>query len=213
MPFDQWYDDATREAATARVLQRAMTNPTDRNVLTVVAEEFNVPRKTLGDWVEEASPGLLTPARKARRARPKFSAVVRTTKVPVTAESPDASAATPARAATDADAELASEAEVQPASDETIESEPQPMPMPMPEAEPEPERDPTPELEPASDSGPVRVPDDEPGLEPEWTGDSAMPILSADDSVTALEAEVASLRSGNRALVEAMRVVIDVREP
>ena len=52
MPSDQWYDDATREAATARVLQRRIIDPKDRNVLTVVSERVSFTR------VIEATPGL-----------------------------------------------------------------------------------------------------------------------------------------------------------
>ncbi|NIJ05639.1 hypothetical protein [Frigoribacterium faeni] len=75
MPFDQWYDDETREAATARVLQRRATKPGDRHVFTVVAEEFGIPQQTLRAWVEEAAPETAAPA---RTARPKFSRVVTT---------------------------------------------------------------------------------------------------------------------------------------
>ena len=75
MPYDEWYDDDTREAATARVLQRRATKPGDRNVLTVVADEFGIPQQTLRAWVEEAAPETEKPARKPR---PKFSQVVTT---------------------------------------------------------------------------------------------------------------------------------------
>jgi hypothetical protein len=76
MPFEQWYDDETRDAATARVLQRLATNPGDRHVFTVVADEFAVDQPTLRAWVGAASPESVAPARTSRR--PKFSPVVRT---------------------------------------------------------------------------------------------------------------------------------------
>jgi len=175
MPFDQWYDDATREAATARVLQRRMTNPTDRNVLTVVAEEFNVPRQTLSDWVDEASPESAKPQRKPR---PKFSQVVKTTK----------------------------EARVEsPTGDEPIES-PQPAAPsePASEPEPEPEQDPWSTPEPEPEPTPESRPDPQPEPAP-----APAPHAPADGRLTALEAEVAALRAGNRALVEALRVLVD----
>jgi transposase-like protein len=78
MPFDQKYDPATREAATARVLERRATNPTDRSVLRVVSEEFGVGQQSLRAWVQEAE-GKTKPV-SGRRGRPRFSRVV-TTKV------------------------------------------------------------------------------------------------------------------------------------
>lgn len=75
MPVDQWYDDATQEAATARVLQRLFTNPGDKSVFRVVSDEFSVDERSLRAWVEAASP---TAAPSKKKARPKFSPVVRT---------------------------------------------------------------------------------------------------------------------------------------
>lgn len=186
MPFDEWYDDATREAATARVLQRRMTNPTDRNVLTVVAEEFSVPRQTLSDWVDEASPETATPARKSR---PKFSQVVKTTKE-ARVESPtdDDPAEAPQSAAPP---EPASDPEPEPTSG------PEPEPEPAPESEPEPEPEPQPG--PASGAVPEAAPEPAPA-----------PPAPAGTRVGALEAEVAALRHGNGALIQAMRVLLDV---
>ncbi len=76
MPFDQKYDAATREAATARVLERRATNPTDRSVLRVVSEEFGVGQQSLRAWVQEAE-GKAKPV-PGRRGRPRFSPVVTT---------------------------------------------------------------------------------------------------------------------------------------
>ncbi|ROQ41343.1 hypothetical protein EDF46_0720 [Frondihabitans sp. PhB188] len=87
MPFEQWYDDETREAATARVLQRLATNPGDRHVFTVVADEFTVDQPSLRAWVEAASPESVAPARASRR--PKFSPVVRTRIAPAARASAD----------------------------------------------------------------------------------------------------------------------------
>lgn len=208
MPFDEWYDDETREAATARVLQRRMTNPTDRNVLTVVAEEFNVPRQTLSDWVDEASPESAKPKRKPR---PKFSQVVKTTKEarvesPEDDEAIDAPqpAAPPEPASEpESDAQTGSvpQAEVVPqtevASDPEAETEQDPWAASDPAAEPEPE--PTPESQPGLQPEPASVPAPAP----------AAPAAPADSRLTALEAEVAALRAGNRALVEALRILVD----
>lgn len=202
MPFDEWYDDETREAATARVLQRRMTNPTDRNVLTVVAEEFNVPRQTLSDWVDEASPESAKPKRKPR---PKFSQVVKTTKE-ARVESPtdDEAIEAPQPAAPqepasepERDAEAVSQTESVPQTDIASAPEPEPEqdpwaasdPDPVPEPEPTPESEPEPQPEPAPTPEPAPAP--------------------ADSRLTALEAEVAALRAGNRALVEALRVLVD----
>ena len=224
MPFDEWYDDETREAATARVLKRRMTNPTDRNVLTVVAEEFNVPRQTLSDWVDEASPESAKPKRKPR---PKFSQVVKTTKEarvesPEDDEAIDAPqpAAPPEPASepeSDAQTESVPQAEVVPQTEVASDPEAdlQPDPQPEPEAEPEQDpwaaSDPAPEPEPTPESEPEPRP--EPDPEPEPTQDRASapaPTPAPTDSrLTALESEVAALRAGNRALVEALRVLVD----
>ncbi|RKR75803.1 hypothetical protein [Frondihabitans australicus] len=102
MPFTQKYDDATREAATARVLERRATNPDDRSVLRVVADEFNVGQQSLRAWVAEADgeQGV----RKTRRSRPRFSPVVTTriepadvpdTSIPAIESAPAVAAVTP----------------------------------------------------------------------------------------------------------------------
>lgn len=221
MPFDEWYDDETREAATARVLQRRMTNPTDRNVLTVVAEEFNVPRQTLSDWVDEASPESAKPKRKPR---PKFSQVVKTTKEarvesPEDDEAIDAPqpAAPPEPASEpEPDAQTGSvpQAEAVPQTEAASdpESDPQPDPQPEPEPEPEPEQDPWAASDPAPEPEPEPTPESQPDLQPEPASVPAptpAPAAPADNRLTALEAEVAALRAGNRALVEALRILVD----
>jgi transposase-like protein len=208
MPFDEWYDDETREAATARVLQRRMTNPTDRNVLTVVAEEFNVPRQTLSDWVDEASPESAKPKRKPR---PKFSQVVKTTKE-ARVESPadDEAIEAPQSAAPP---EPASEPE--PDADSVPQAEAVPQTKAVPEPQPEPEQDPwaasdpAPEPEPAPESEPEPQPAPAPAPTPDPEPAPAPTPAPADSRLTALEAEVAALRAGNRALVEALRILVD----
>jgi len=206
MPFDEWYDDETREAATARVLQRRMTNPTDRNVLTVVAEEFNVPRQTLSDWVDEASPESAKPKRKPR---PKFSQVVKTTKE-ARVESPtdDEPAEAPRSAARPESAsEPEADAEAVPQTGAVPQTEAAPEPQPEPEQDPWAASDPAPEPEPTPENEP------EPRPEPEPTQDRApapAPTPAPTDSrLTALESEVAALRAGNRALVDALRILVD----
>ena len=211
MPFDEWYDDETREAATARVLQRRMTNPTDRNVLTVVAEEFNVPRQTLSDWVDEASP---EPAKPKRKPRPKFSQVVKTTKEarvesptddepidapqpaapPEPASEPEPDAAAVPQTATVPQTEAAPEPQPEPEQDPWAASDPAPDPEPTPESEPEP----LPEPESAHTQDRASAPAPTPA-----------PTAPADSRLTALESEVAALRAGNRALVEALRILVD----
>ena len=207
MPFDEWYDDETREAATARVLQRRMTNPTDRNVLTVVAEEFNVPRQTLSDWVDEASP---EPAKPKRKPRPKFSQVVKTTKEarvesptddePIDAPQPAAPPEPASEPEPDAEAgpqtEAAPEPQPEPEQDPWAASDPAPDPEPTPESEPEPRPEPDPEPEPTQDRASAPAP-------------TPAPTAPADSRLTALESEVAALRAGNRALVEALRILVD----
>lgn len=210
MPFDEWYDDETREAATARVLQRRMTNPTDRNVLTVVAEEFNVPRQTLSDWVDEASPESAKPKRKPR---PKFSQVVKTTKEarvesptddgpaeapqsaapPEPASEPEPDAAAVPQTATVPQTEAAPEPQPEPEQDPWAASDPAPDPEPTPESEPEPRPEPDPEPEPTQDRASAPAPTPAP----------------TDSRLTALESEVAALRAGNRALVDALRILVD----
>jgi transposase-like protein len=208
MPFDEWYDDETREAATARVLQRRMTNPTDRNVLTVVAEEFNVPRQTLSDWVDEASPESAKPKRKPR---PKFSQVVKTTKEarvesPADDEAIEApqSAAPPEPASEpEPDADSVPQAEGVPQTETAPEPQPEPEQDPWAASDPAPEPEPTPESEPEPQPEPAPAPAPTPDPEPEPAP------APADSRLTALEAEVAALRAGNRALVEALRVLVD----
>lgn len=217
MPFDEWYDDETREAATARVLQRRMTNPTDRNVLTVVAEEFNVPRQTLSDWVDEASPESAKPKRKPR---PKFSQVVKTTKEarvesPEDDEAIDAPqpAAPPEPASepeSDAQTESVPQAEAVPQTEAASDPESDPQPEREREPEPEPEQDPWAASDPAPEPEPTL--ESQPGPQPEPASVPAptpAPAAPADSRLTALEAEVAALRAGNRALVEALRILVD----
>ncbi|KQM29689.1 hypothetical protein ASL10_03365 [Frigoribacterium sp. Leaf8] len=225
MPFDEWYDDETREAATARVLQRRMTNPTDRNVLTVVAEEFNVPRQTLSDWVDEVSPESAKPKRKPR---PKFSQVVKTTKEarvesptddePIDAPQP-AAPPEPARepepdAESDAQTGSVPQAEAVPQTEAA--SDPESDPQPEPEAEPE--QDPWVASDPAPEPEPEPTPESQPDLQPEPASVPApapapaptpAPAAPADSRLTTLEAEVGALRAGNRALVEALRILVD----
>jgi transposase-like protein len=179
MPYDEWYDDDTREAATARVLERRATKPGDRNVLTVVADEFGIPQQTLRAWVEEAAP---EPEKPARKPRPKFSQVVTTriepAPVPETQPEPDVEA--------DPDAEPASE----------LEPESQPD---LAEPEPAPEREAVPDAlgESVGETEPAH-----PALAP-------VVAVPQPDEIAALEAEVAALRAGNRVLTEAMRVLLD----
>ena len=206
MPFDEWYDDETREAATARVLQRRMTNPTDRNVLTVVAEEFNVPRQTLSDWVDEASPESAKPKRKPR---PKFSQVVKTTKE-ARVESPtdDEPIDAPQPAAPPEPAsEPEPDAEAGPQTSAVPQTEAAPEPQPEPEQDPWAASDPAPDPEPTPQSEPEPRP--EPESAPAPAPAPAPTPAPADSRLTALEAEVAALRAGNRALVEALRILVD----
>ncbi|WP_209559462.1 hypothetical protein [Frigoribacterium sp. PvP032] len=127
MPFDEWYDDDTRAAATARVLERRATKPGDRNVLTVVADEFGIPQQTLRAWVEEAAP---EPEKPARKPRPKFSQVVTTRIEPAP--------------------------EVMPDGDVEPDEEHQSKPKPEPEADAEPDHEAGPDVEtqPASPAPP-----------------------------------------------------------
>jgi len=74
MAFDQTDDPATREAATARVQQRLMTNPGDRSVFRVVSDEFSVGEQSLRAWVEAATPDAPAP----KKRRPKFTPVIKT---------------------------------------------------------------------------------------------------------------------------------------
>jgi transposase-like protein len=204
MPFDEWYDDETREAATARVLQRRMTNPTDRNVLTVVAEEFNVPRQTLSDWVGEASPESAKPKRKPR---PKFSQVVKTTKEARVESPADDEAIEAPQSAAPPEPESGPE----PDAEAVPQAEAAPEPQPEPEQDPWAASDPAPEPDPAPESEPEPQPEPAPAPTPDPESASAPTPTSApaDSRLTALEAEVAALRAGNRALVEALRILVD----
>jgi transposase-like protein len=204
MPFDEWYDDETREAATARVLQRRMTNPTDRNVLTVVAEEFNVPRQTLSDWVDEASPESAKPKRKPR---PKFSQVVKTTKEARVESPADDEAIEAPQSAAPPEPESGPE----PDAEAVPQAEAAPEPQPEPEQDPWAASDPAPEPDPAPESEPEPQPEPAPAPTPDPESASAPTPTSApaDSRLTALEAEVAALRAGNRALVEALRILVD----
>lgn len=189
MPYDEWYDDDTREAATARVLERRATKPGDRNVLTVVADEFGVPQQTLRAWVEEAAP---EPEKPARKPRPKFSQVVTTRIEPVPEPYREPEPDIEAGAGAEAEAEPDGEAEPQVEAGAQVEAEadePQPQPRaPDAAAEPDLPTQPAPPA-PTAVAAPARAP---------RTGE-----------IAALEAEVAALRAGNRVLTEAMRVLLD----
>jgi len=206
MPFDQWYDDATREAATARVLQRRMTNPGDRNTLTVVADEFDIPQQTLAAWVEEASPDSPTPPKKPR---PKFSQVVRTSKPapdpePEPVEEPDEpeeAAAEPAEDAPEAGGatseDAAPEAAVAPAEPEASDD------GALPEATPEPAA----YDDLAADADHVDSPESDPAPEPLAETPTTPPAPAG--RVAALEAEAASLRADKAALIAAIRILLE----
>lgn len=128
MPYDEWYDDDTREAATARVLERRATKPGDRNVLTVVADEFGIPQQTLRAWVEEAAP---EPEKPARKPRPKFSQVVTTRIEPAPVPAP----------------EVMPDADVEPDEEHQSEAEPEPEAESEAEAEAEADREAGPDVE------------------------------------------------------------------
>lgn len=126
MPYDEWYDDDTREAATARVLERRATKPGDRNVLTVVADEFGIPQQTLRAWVEEAAP---EPEKPARKPRPKFSQVVTTRIEPAPVPAPEVMP----DADVEPDGEHQAEAEADREAGPDVETQPAP-PAPTPVA-------------------------------------------------------------------------------
>jgi len=194
MPEDQWYDADTREAATARVLERRATKPNDRNVLMVVAEEFGVAQQTLRAWVEEAAPETATPARKPR---PKFSQVVTTRIVPEEA---------PPEVADEAETEADVSEEAPPASaDEAVEEVP---PALAPDLADEPdEMQPSPAAEEAPPAtAPEVAADEEDEDEPLTAPSSPAPV----GDIAALEAEAATLRAHNEALKQAMRVLLEV---
>ena len=190
MPYDEWYDDDTREAATARVLERRATKPGDRNVLTVVADEFGIPQQTLRAWVEEAAP---EPEKPARKPRPKFSQVVTTRIEPAPVPEADREPEPHVEADPDAEPDAAAEPQVEPEPDAHGEEEQQPQSQPQPSApdaaaEPDVPTRPAPPA-PTAVAAPARAP---------RTGE-----------IAALEAEVTALRAGNRMLTEAMRVLLD----
>ncbi|MBD8611512.1 hypothetical protein IFT77_13560 [Frigoribacterium sp. CFBP 13729] len=190
MPYDEWYDDDTREAATARVLERRATKPGDRNVLTVVADEFGIPQQTLRAWVEEAAP---EPEKPARKPRPKFSQVVTTRIEPAPAPEADHDPESDIQADPDAGPDVAAGPQVEPEPDAHGEEEQQPQSEPQPSApdaaaEPDVPTRPAPPA-PTAVAAPARTP---------RTGE-----------IAALEAEIAALRAGNRVLTEAMRVLLD----
>jgi transposase-like protein len=184
MPYDEWYDDETREAATARVLERRATKPGDRNVLTVVADEFGIPQQTLRAWVEEAAP---EPEKPARKPRPKFSQVVTRRIEPAPAPVADR----------DPEPGVGAEPHVEAEPDAEVEQQPQSEPGSQPStpdtlAEPDVETRPAPPARPS-----VAAPAPASARAPR-TGE-----------IAALEAEAAALRAGNRVLTEAMRVLLD----
>lgn len=190
MPYDEWYDDDTREAATARVLERRATKPGDRNVLTVVADEFGIPQQTLRAWVEEAAP---EPEKPARKPRPKFSQVVTTRIEPAPAPETDREPEPHVEADPDAEPDVGAEPHEEAEPDAEEEQQPQSEPRSQPStpdaaAEPDVETRPAPPAR-ATSTAPARAP---------YTGE-----------IAALEAEVAALRAGNRLLTEAMRVLLD----
>jgi len=201
MPSDQWYDDATREAATARVLQRRITDPKDRNVLTVVSEEFGVPRTTLATWVDEASPEA--PAAR-KKPRPKFSQVVRTSKPAPPEEPTDDEAEDAPRAEPTEGSSPEPEADAAPDGDSEADSEAQPAPERDADAEP------APEVEVEVGQAVETEPETETETETELAAEAptAPRGWTELDVVSSLEAEVVALRSDNRALLAAMRVVL-----
>jgi hypothetical protein len=199
MPYDEWYDDDTREAATARVLERRATKPGDRNVLTVVAEEFGVPQQTLRAWVEEAAP---EPEKPARKPRPKFSQVVTTRIEPAPAPEPDREPEPEPDREAEAEPDIEAEAEAEPA----VEAEPQVEADAQVEAEPD-----EPQQQPQPSAHDVAAEPDVPTqpAPPAPTAVAAPARAPRTGEIAALEAEVVALRAGNRVLTEAMRVLLD----
>jgi hypothetical protein len=192
MPVDQWYDADTREAATARVLERRATKPNDRNVLMVVAEEFGVAQQTLRAWVEEAAPETATPARKPR---PKFSQVVTRRIVPEEA---------PPEPEVEAEGDDVSEEAPSASADEVTEEAP---PALTPDVTDEPaQQQPSPAAEEAPPAtAPEVAADEDDEDEPRTAASSPAPA----GAIAALEAEAATLRAHNEALKQAMRVLLD----
>ena len=192
MPIDQWYDAETRDAATARVVQRLATNPGDRHVFSVVAEEFAVDQQALREWVAEVAPETVVPAKKAKR--PKFSPVTTTRIVPVDRDAPvdreeraDRDDSPTARSLDDE-----SPAEDDSTADATADGGPGEAPLA--------------EVDEAADpAAPVVEVGAEPTAREEPTSVDGPGVT---DDVRRLEAQVAELRRGNLALVDAMRVIL-----
>jgi hypothetical protein len=198
MPIDQWYDAETRDAATARVVQRLATNPGDRHVFSVVAEEFAVDQQALRDWVAEVAPETVVPAKKAKR--PKFSPVTTTRIVPVDRDAP---VDREERADRD-DSPTAQSLDDESPTDDSADGGPGEAPL----AEGGPGEAPLAEVDEAADpaapvvsAGAERTPREE-----TETASVDGPVVA--DDVRRLEAQVGELRRGNLALVAAMRVIL-----
>ncbi|MBD8585714.1 hypothetical protein IFT90_14240 [Frigoribacterium sp. CFBP 8766] len=198
MPYDEWYDDDTREAATARVLERRATKPGDRNVLTVVADEFGIPQQTLRAWVEEAAP---EPEKPARKPRPKFSQVVTTRIEPAVTPEADRESESDIQADPDAEPDVAMEPQVEPEPDAHVDEE-----QPAAEVEAEPDE---PRSQPSTSDTLAELNVPSRPAPPAPTAVAAPARAPRTGEIAALEAEVAALRVGNRVLTEAMRVLLD----
>ena len=186
MPIDQWYDAETRDAATARVVQRLATNPGDRHVFSVVAEEFAIDQQALREWVAEVAPETVVPAKKAKR--PKFSPVTTTRIVPVDRDAP---VDREERADRD-DSPTARPLDDESPTDDSADGGPGEAPLA--------------EVDEAADPAAPVV---EAGAEPTaWEEPTSVDGPGVTDDVRALEAQVAELRRGNLALVDAMRVIL-----
>ena len=188
MPIDQWYDAETRDAATARVVQRLATNPGDRHVFSVVAEEFAVDQQALRDWVAEVAPETVVPAKKAKR--PKFSPVTTTRIVPVDRDAP---VDREERADRD-DSPTARPLDDESPTDDSADGGPGEAPL----AEVDEAADPA---APVVEAGAERTP-----REATETASVDGPVVA--DDVRRLEAQVGELRRGNLALVAAIRVIL-----
>jgi transposase-like protein len=193
MPYDEWYDDETREAATARVLERRATKPGDRNVITVVADEFGIPQQTLRAWVEEAAP---EPEKPARKPRPKFSQVVTTRIEPAPAPDVETQAEPDVEPEPDIDAEPDRQVEIESESGSGSEAETETETQAQAQAQ----------VQPSAPAVPAEANVRPHPAPPARTSGTAAPRT---DEIAALEAEVAALRAGNRVLTDAMRVLLD----
>lgn len=193
MPVDQWYDDATQEAATARVLQRLFTNPGDKSVYRVVSDEFSVDERSLRSWVEQASPAA-TPAK--RKPRPKFSPVVRTRIEPRDdeVEVPEGES----EAEPDGDGEPEVEP-FEPVEESAVEQAP---------AEPEAVVQEEPEAPAAVQEQPLDDPAEEEAADPAPEID-ARAATDVAGRVAELEAEAARLRGHMEAYKSALRALLD----